>query len=275
MYYRRKVILALLEALDREVDKTAFQKYLFLVSAEQKRAAYDFVPCRDGCFSFQADADKKTLTKYGYLKDRDRWALVRKQHFLRSLENGDRQAISRVADRAGNLSRRELIRHEKILWKQIASARPAVRAQARLFTIGYEGQSLERYLNQFIEQGIKVLCDVRCNPVSMKFGFSKRQLQSAVHEIGITYVPLPELGIESSKRCNLNSPEDYEILFKEYAKTTLARNTETLLRIMDLIKRYRRVALTCFEANYESCHRGCIAEVLKRRHDFRHRVVHL
>ena len=81
MYYRRKVLLALLEVLDREVAKTALQKYLFLISVEQERSAYDFVPYRYGCYSFQADADKKTLTKYGFLKDREHWLLDRKERF--------------------------------------------------------------------------------------------------------------------------------------------------------------------------------------------------
>ena len=166
MYYRRKILLALLGALNREVTKTAFQKYLFLVSDEQEKPAYDFVPYRFGCFSFQADADKKTLTKYGYLKDQDNWELSRRQHFLHLLKGNDGEAIYRVLDRVGKLSNRNLIRyvyrkfpyyainseiHRDILnqheQKQVDSARPAPHKSARLFTIGYEGQSLERYLS--------------------------------------------------------------------------------------------------------------------------------
>ena len=111
MYYRRKILLALLGALNRKVTRTAFQKYLFLVSDEQEKPAYDFVPYRYGCFSFQADADKKTLTKYGYLKDQDHWALSRKQCFLHLLERTDKEAICRIVDRVGNISSRELIHY--------------------------------------------------------------------------------------------------------------------------------------------------------------------
>ncbi|WP_348602891.1 DUF488 family protein [Bartonella tribocorum] len=42
------------------------------------------------------------------------------------------------------------------------------------FTIGYEGKSLENYLNCLLENNIKILCDVRKNPISRKYGFSKR-----------------------------------------------------------------------------------------------------
>ena len=294
MYYRRKILLALLGALDREVTKTAFQKYLFLVSDEQEKPAYDFVPYHYGCFSFQADADKRTLTKYGYLKDQDHWTLSQKQHFLHLLERNDREAIYRVVDRVGKLSNRKLIhyvyrkypyyainseircdilnQHEQ---KQVDSARPIPHKSARLFTIGYEGQSLECYLNRLIEENIGVLCDVRRNPVSMKFGFSKRQLQNAVQGLGIRYVHMPELGIESSKRRELNSPDDYQILFKEYTETTLAKSTGALQDIMELVKKYHRVALTCFEADHKSCHRCCVADALMRHKDFHYQVAHI
>jgi uncharacterized protein (DUF488 family) len=45
-----------------------------------------------------------------------------------------------------------------------------------LYTIGYKGISVEEYLNKLINNDIKVLCDIRRNPLSMKFGFSKKQL---------------------------------------------------------------------------------------------------
>lgn len=294
MYYRRKVLLALLEVLDCKVAKTALQKYLFLISVEQERSAYDFVPYRYGCYSFQADADKKTLTKYGFLKDREHWLLDRKERFLHLLEREDKEAIYRVVDRVGNLSNPELIRyvyrqhpyyainseirHEVMNQhelEQIDAARPVASMPAHLFTIGYEGRSLEHYLNRLIKQNIEVLCDVRRNPVSMKFGFSKRQLQKAVQGLGMAYVHMPELGIESSKRRELNSPNDYRALFKEYRETTLVKSTDALRRIMDLIKSHRRVALTCFEADHESCHRSCVAEALIQRDETLHHVAHL
>ena len=146
---------------------------------------------------------------------------------------------------------------------------------ARLFTIGYEGRSLERYLNQLIKEEIGVLCDVRRNPVSMKFGFSKRQLQSAVQKMGIAYVHMPELGIESNKRRELSSSNDYQVLFEEYTRTTLAKSDDSLQAIMNLIKKYRRAALTCFEADHEFCHRGCVADALAQHGDFHHRIAHI
>ncbi|WP_342774750.1 DUF488 domain-containing protein [Bartonella massiliensis] len=54
-------------------------------------------------------------------------------------------------------------------------------------------------MNCLIENDIKFLCDVRKKPISRKHGFSKRQLEKAVSNIGIEYIHLPELGIVSKK----------------------------------------------------------------------------
>ena len=47
---------------------------------------------------------------------------------------------------------------------------------------------------------IGLLCDVRKNPLSRKFGFSKKKLKHITETVGIKYVHIPELGIESDKR---------------------------------------------------------------------------
>ena len=111
--------------------------------------------------------------------------------------------------------------------EKVEASRPTGKP-ARLFTIGYEGQSLEQFLNKLIGQSVAVLCDVRRNPVSMKYGFSKRQLQHACDRIGIGYVHMPELGIDSQKRRHLNSRSDYDSLFRDYVKTTLSENKDAL-----------------------------------------------
>jgi hypothetical protein len=50
VYYRRKVILALLESFDGELGKISFQKLLFLFTRHQEKPAFDFVPYKQGCF---------------------------------------------------------------------------------------------------------------------------------------------------------------------------------------------------------------------------------
>ena len=46
-------------------------------------------------------------------------------------------------------------------------------SKAVLFTVGYEGRTLDAYLDLLIRNNVKILCDVRKNPFSMKYGFSR------------------------------------------------------------------------------------------------------
>ncbi|WP_375634695.1 MULTISPECIES: DUF488 family protein [unclassified Bartonella] len=60
--------------------------------------------------------------------------------------------------------------------------------RALFFTIGYERKSFEDYFNQLIKNNIKLLYDIRKNPISRKYGFSKRQLEKVVNNIDIEYM---------------------------------------------------------------------------------------
>ena len=293
MYYRRKILLGLLEAMGGTSLKTDLQKLLFLVCREQDKAAYEFVPYKYGCYSFQVDSDKRTLTKYGLLNKSDSWTLKGKAKYCHLLRPSDRKIISEVLAQYGALKGKELIRevyrahpyyaiNSEILSEvlrpseveDVEAARPAA-TDASLFTIGYEGILLEAYLRRLDANRVKVLCDVRRNPVSMKFGFSKNQLKNAANALGINYLHLPELGIESGKRRSLESASDYSELFREYKSTTLKSQTVALDLIMRTVQRNGRVALTCFEASHTQCHRGCVSEALELNGLKKDQVAHL
>lgn len=42
-----------------------------------------------------------------------------------------------------------------------------------VFSIGYEGLTIDSFLNKLIANNITVVVDIRNNPQSMKYGFSK------------------------------------------------------------------------------------------------------
>ena len=62
MFYRRKVILALLQLFDGQLDKIRLQKLLFLFTLRQTKTEYDFIPYKYGCYSYSANADMTTMT---------------------------------------------------------------------------------------------------------------------------------------------------------------------------------------------------------------------
>lgn len=124
---------------------------------------------------------------------------------------------------------------EKVLSKRedrarVDSARPAKKTPG-LVTLGYESKTLEVYLNQPRQDGVTLLCDVRRNPLSRKHGFSKSTLSHACEGVGIRYEHLPELGIPSEKRQDLETQTDYDKLFATYERTTLPKQSKTLIKI--------------------------------------------
>lgn len=293
MYYRRKTLLALLQSIGAPVLKTDFQKYMFLVSMRQQKPAYDFVPYKYGSFSFQLEADKKTLIKYELLEAEDHWVTSSRDDYLSQLTNDDQQIVQYVVDTYRKLSGRKLIRKVYTEYPYFAinshiagellspaelelveNARPKPKS-AKLFTIGYEGKSLEKYLCELLANDVKLLCDVRKNPMSMKYGFNKSQLVNATNALGIEYCHLPELGIESAARKGLETDEEFEQLFEDYKDTTLANQQEALDNILSMIKQHKRVALTCFEADHKDCHRNCVTDAIAGLDSFNHRIVHI
>lgn len=282
MYYRRKIILSLLQEFGGKLKRTDFQKFLFLVSEHQKKRAFDFIPYKYGCYSFQASMDKSTMIKYGLLEESNDWIKKDIKDYIPELKKEDKEIIFFIKSNLGNLSGNELLKYvynkypyyafnslvsKHIMnedeMKFIESHKP-VNNKKCFYTIGYEGKSLEKYLNQLIESDIKVLIDVRKNPISMKFGFSKNQLKSACEKINVKYLHIPDLGIESDKRQNLNDMSDYENLFNFYSVNTLPKNTDNINKIILLLEKHKRIAITCFEKEVCKCHRGKILETITK-----------
>jgi hypothetical protein len=131
-----------------------------------------------------------------------------------------------------------------------------------LYTIGYEGISLEEYLNRLIKNDVKVLVDVRSNALSMKFGFSKTQLKNFCASLNIEYLHIPEVGIQSEQRQELKTQTDYDNLFEIYKNQNLKKTLSKQEQILNLLKEKKRIALTCFEANICQCHRKHLAEAI-------------
>lgn len=291
--YRRKILLALLQALGGKVPRLDFQKYLFLLSRVQKKAAYDFVPYKYGCFSFQSYADRRSLEAAKVLKCSDDWCLVSDEDFCSEVSTEDQAVIQDVVREYSKLRGNKLVQYvyreypyfairseiaNSILdsneMAAVKQAEPVKDGQG-FFSIGYEGKSIDAYLDTLIRNGIKAVCDVRKNPLSRKYGFSRRQLESCLQGVGITYYPLTGLGIESADRGELDTFEDYQRLFDEYEKTTLPRQKEALNEMISVLSSHKRVAITCFEADHTWCHRSRVAKALEQHPNYAKAVVHL
>lgn len=141
------------------------------------------------------------------------------------------------------------------------------------FTIGYEGLTIERFLNELTASGIEVFIDVRNNPHSRKRGFSKKSLQQSVESLGINYVHLPQLGIPSVLRKELGT--DVTELLNYYTTQIIPQQTEAINQLKEVVFFRSKVALVCFEKDYHLCHRHRIVEFLKKDESIKFDVIHL
>jgi uncharacterized protein (DUF488 family) len=294
MFYRRKIILALLQLFDGNLDKIRLQKLLFLFTKRQTKSDYDFIPYRFGCFSYSANADMTAMVKRGFLnEDEKHFGKKDKTDYLKQLKPEDKKLLLEVKNNYGNMNANALMKHtyinypfyatrseaaERILNKdellKVTNAQPKGN-KTILFTIGYKGISLEEYLVRLLKNDVKVLVDVRNNPLSMKYGFSKSQLIKFCGYVGIQYLHFPEVGIQSEQRQELNSQKDYDKLFLDYRKNNLSKTTETQIKILNLLKEHKRIAITCFEADICQCHRKHLAEAIAALPDFTYEVKHI
>ncbi|PZR25899.1 MAG: DUF488 domain-containing protein [Citrobacter freundii] len=294
MFYRRKIILALLQTFGGNLGKTQMQKLLLLYAQRQDKPAFHFVPYRYGCYSFQAAADVSTMQKYGQVAVSNTGIKATVEtDFIGQLNEKDRSALKQLHLLHGKKSYSDLIKYtyqhfpyyainssiaERYLnsteLQKLSDLKPSA-SKTILYTIGYEGVSLEQYLNKLIGKDVKVLVDVRKNPMSMKYGFTKSQLLKACEAVGIQYVHFPEVGIVSEERQELNCQADYDRLFDKYRQETLPHTNSTQEKILQLLKDKQRIALTCFEANICQCHRKHLAEAIIRLPEWNYELIHL
>ena len=293
MYYRRKILLALVEAFGGTLKRMDFQKLLFLFCQHTGRNFYDFFPYKYGGFSFLSYQDKNLLTVQGYLKTSDDFARATKESFVDQLKAADRAALQSFALGMAGLLGRALVRKaylahpqyacrstilsDVLSQEEIASLQPWWQAPASpcLFTIGYEGKSIDAYLHALIASNVGALVDVRKNAFSMKYGFSKSQLQNYVERAGLAYYHLADLGIPSALRQALTSPQAYHVLFEQYRTEILPEQTDSLREVKALLLKHGRIALTCFEKDHLCCHRHEVAVYLQEKEHLDTAVVHL
>ena len=294
MFYRRKIVLGLLQLYKNRLDKISVQKLVFLVTLEQKNPVFEFVPFKYGCYSYSLSADIAAMARRGQVaEDKTHISKIDEIDYLRELKADDKAFLLRIKNVYGHFNSDDLMRHiylthplyainstkaPELLTEQeygrVESSRPMGHGTT-LFTIGYEGISFENYLMRLVQNDVKVLVDVRNNPISMKFGFSKSQLKRSCENLGILYVHVPEVGIKSAKRQTLNSQADYDKLFAAYRCDDLPQTGKFQDNILELLKQHKRIALTCFEANICQCHRKPLAEAIAKRSGFEYELKHI
>lgn len=273
-YKRQRFLLAFMRQLNRGVSSTDLQKLVFLHTMENNTGFYEFIPYKFGAYSFQLAEDVDILCKDGYLSGKNKRVKPAGEYsqsrlFNIAVERGNN--LIRKAYREypyytinSELTDRIFYRAEEMEYFN-SEKRKYIHPDQVLFTIGYEGKSIEAFINELIQNGVKLLCNVRKNPLSRKYGFSKSKLNHITGTVGIRYIHIPALGIESDKRKSLETAEDYQMLFDDYSKT-LPNLNSYLKWIYSLLVSDARIALMCYEKDAAKCHRHVIKDYLVSTH---------
>ena len=123
-----------------------------------------------------------------------------------------------------------------------------------IFTIGYEGATLDEVIGALQAAGVRRLIDVRQLPLSRRPGFSKSSLAAALGEVGIDYVHLKALGTPKPGR-DAAKKGDRATLEAVYAGQLELPEAQAAAARMRALAAELPSALLCFERDPHVCHR--------------------
>jgi len=123
-----------------------------------------------------------------------------------------------------------------------------------IYTIGYEGTTIDSFLGVLTTAGVRRVIDVRALPLSRRPGFSKSSLTAALREVGIDYVHLKPLGTPKPGRDAAKKGDVATLTAVYEAQLALPEAQVAAARMLELVDE-RPSALLCFERDPCHCHR--------------------
>ena len=276
LFNRQKVILDLISRAPRRPAKLQLVKWLFLAGEEtgirDEVPFYDFVPYQYGPFSFTAYRELARLQERGLVDEE-----LRVQEGEREVAEGlvdalgdpVRQVVTDVLAEYGRLRSKDLLDYVYSTYPWFASRsrlRPpgqVTKAPLAVYTAGYEGESIDHFLNRLLQGGIERLIDVRRNPYSRKYGFSGGPLRRTCRKLRIEYRHLPGLGIPSKLRRDIETRRKRDRLFRHYENEMLPLREQDLDAAAKMVGS-KPSALMCVEHDVDDCHRGPLSRAVAR-----------
>jgi len=110
-----------------------------------------------------------------------------------------------------------------------------------LFTLGYEGLTIDAFITRLQTAQVKTVVDVRELPLSRKKGFSKSAFCAALSAHGIAYLHAPALGCPKPIRNQYKADGNWQTYTREFLKYIQTQ-----------------------EADYSTCHRTYVARAARQ-----------
>ncbi len=268
LYKRHYRILSLIDQIGIQPYRDTLQYRIFGFQQSIGDLPYGFFPSRQGPFSLRLDSDLTYLLEKGFLKEHDQYGLAINEARLEYhpddvLAKGEKEFAYWQSIPGDNI--RHFIQSNYHGWWLPNDTTNENRNV--LLTIGYEKKSVEAFFTELVDNRVKVLADIRANPYSRKFGFTKQILEKGANLTGIRYQNIAELGIPKNLRKDISGEAGKQALLDHYEFTMLPDKKESLDYLADLVKVEGITALMCYEKEPGECHRSRLAKALKKRFD--------
>ena len=131
--------------------------------------------------------------------------------------------------------------------------------QGTIFTIGYEGVTMDAFITALRAAGVERVIDVRALPLSRRPGFSKSTLAASLRAAGIDYVHLKALGTPKRGRDAAKKGDVITLRAVYDAQLTLPEAQAAAVQMRDLAAE-KRSALLCYERDPCHCHRTLLLQ---------------
>lgn len=130
-----------------------------------------------------------------------------------------------------------------------------------IYTIGYEGATMEGFIHALQAAGVRRVIDVRALPLSRRPGFSKSSLAASLKEAGIDYAHLKALGTPKRGR-DAAKKGDVATLTAVYDVQLGLPEAQAQAAQMLALADERPSALLCYERDPCHCHRTLLLRAM-------------
>ena len=277
MHPRKQLLLRLAYLDGGEIDRLRLMKLVFLIAQNPDTPAssrYDFVPYRYGPYSFALYRDWHALAAAGFTHadggDGAPFRLTEAgQTFANSFLGDSVARFDVVHAKWSKQNTNDLIRFvyehrpwyaHRSEWDGGKHKRDMPAAELAVYTVGYQGLSIDAFLNLLIERGITHLVDTRFTPASRVYGYHATTLRRLCRYVDIGYQSEPMLGVPKPMRARFIQSRDH-IKFAEDYERILSDNAE---RVRETARRVATnpTAVMCYERDMHDCHRNLLAQQL-------------
>jgi uncharacterized protein (DUF488 family) len=133
----------------------------------------------------------------------------------------------------------------------------------KVYTIGYEGKTIDEFVEQLKKAGVKRVADVRKITSSRKRDFSKTRFGEILAKNGIEYVGMRDLGTPYEVRRIYKSGGALEEFLRKY-EGYVSSVPDAIARL-EAIAGEKSTVIMCYENDAKRCHRQVLSKRLMKK----------